>query len=217
VKFVQELHGPALLGLVCLLIFVEECGVPVPFAPGDALLAVCGLAIRAGGLHPALAIAAVYLAMLAGAMTGRELFDAGGGRLLRWLARSSRLRAAFDRAARLLARGGWTAVMVGRLTPGLRIHTTEVAGLLGLSRGTFLAGLAPSAAIYVGLFVGLGMLFGQAALSLLLDTVHRFGPVVTVAAVVLGWAAVVWLGAALLGRQPRSPAEVPERAAGPRR
>jgi membrane protein DedA with SNARE-associated domain len=215
--FVEHLHGPALLGGICLLIFVEECGVPVPFAPGDALLAVCGLAIRNGGLHPALALAAVYLATLAGAMTGRELFDAGGGRLLRWLAGSTRLRVALDRAARLLARGGWTAVAVGRLTPGLRIHTTEVAGMLGLPRTTFLAGLAPSAAVYVGVFVGLGMLFGQAALSLLVDTVHRFGPVVTVAAVVLVWGAVVWLGAALLGRQPRSPVEVPERAAGPRR
>ncbi|HXM55116.1 MAG TPA: VTT domain-containing protein [Candidatus Dormibacteraeota bacterium] len=195
---IAQMHGLALLAVICLLIFIEECGVPVPFAPGDLLLAVCGLAIRNGDIHPALGLAAVYLATLAGAMSGRELFESVGARLLRRLTGTTRLRGPLERAARLLERGGWPAVLVGRVTPGLRIHTNEVAGLLGLPRRTFLLGLAPGAALYVGVFTGAGWLFGRPVMAFLLHTVHRFGLGVTVALVVVGWVAVLWLGARLL-------------------
>ena len=100
--FLDHVQGPALLAVLCLLIFVEECGVPLPFAPGDVLLAVCGLAIRRGGLNPVLAVAAVYLSTLAGAMTGRELFDVAGTRLLRLFSGSEHLPGPLERARRLL-------------------------------------------------------------------------------------------------------------------
>lgn len=200
---IDHLHGPALLGVLCLVILVEELGVPVPLAPGDLLLALCGLAIRAGNLHPVIAVAAVYLATIAGAMSGRELFEAVGARLLRRLTGTTRLRGPLERAARLLERGGWVAVMLARLTPGLRIHTTEVAGLLGLPRRTFLLGLAPAAALYVAIFTGAGMLFGRPAIGLLVHLVHRLGLWPTLLAVILLWVAVAWLAAHLLrGREP---------------
>ncbi|HEY7201512.1 MAG TPA: VTT domain-containing protein [Candidatus Dormibacteraeota bacterium] len=203
---IEQLHGPVLLGVICLLIFVEECGVPLPFAPGDLLLALCGLAIRNGSLHPLLAIAAVYLTTIAGAMCGRELFEVVGARILRRLTGTTRLRGSLDRAARLLARGGWPAVLVGRLTPGLRIHTNEVAGLLGLPRRTFLFGLAPGAAVYVAVFTGAGMLFGRQAMELLLHAVHRLGLGVTVLLVVLLWVGLAW-GATRLFRTRESGSE----------
>ena len=202
---IEHLHGPALLGVLCLVIFVEECGVPIPLAPGDLLLALCGLAIRAGSLNPVLAVAAVYLATIAGAMTGRELFAAAGAPLLRRLPGTTRLRGPLERAARLVERGGWAAVMLARLTPGLRIHTTEVAGLLALRRRTFLLGLAPAAAVYVGVFTCAGILFGRSAIGLLAHVMHRFGLGATLLTVVLLWAAMAWLAAHLLReREPRS-------------
>jgi membrane-associated protein len=205
VTTIAQLHGPALLAVICLLIFVEECGVPIPFAPGDLLLAVCGLAIRNGDIHPALGLAAVYVVTLAGAMTGRELFESVGARLLRRLTGTTRLRGPLNKAARLLERGGWPAVLVGRITPGLRIHTNEVAGLLGLRRRTFLLGLAPGAALYVSVFTGAGWLVGQPVMGFLLHTVHHLGLGVTLALVLVGWVAVLWLGARLLrDREPDS-------------
>lgn len=198
--FLDQFHGPALLGVLCLVIFVEECGVPVPFAPGDLLLAACGLAIRSRGLDPLLAVPAVYLSTIAGAMAGREVFDVAGARLLRRLTGSTRMGGGLDRAARLLRRGGWPAVLMARITPGLRITTTEVAGLLRLPRRTFLAGLAPGAALYVAVFVAAGWLFGHAAISVLLHLVHRVGLGVTVVLVVVLWAAGLWLGGRLLRR-----------------
>jgi membrane-associated protein len=200
VTYVDQLHGPALLAALCLVIFVEECGVPVPFAPGDLLLAACGLAIRSRGLEPLVAVPAVYLSTIAGAMAGREVFDVAGARLLRRLTGSTRLRGGLDRAACLVRRGGWPAVLMARVTPGLRITTTEVAGLMRLPRRTFLAGMAPGAALYVAVFVSAGWLFGRAAIGVLLHAMHQLGLGVTVLALVLAWAAAVWLGGRLLQR-----------------
>jgi membrane-associated protein len=200
VTFLDQLHGPAFLGALCLVIFVEECGVPLPFAPGDLLLVACGLAIRRRGLEPLLAVPAVYLSTIAGAMAGREVFDVAGARLLRWLTGSKRLAGGVDRAARLLRRGGWPAVLLARITPGLRITTTEVAGLLRLPRGTFLAGLAPGAALYVAVFVTAGWLFGREAIGVLLHLVDRVGLGVTVLLLLALWVAGMWLGGRLLRR-----------------
>jgi membrane-associated protein len=194
-------HGPALLGVLCLLIFVEECGVPLPLAPGDLLLAACGLAIRRGGLNPVAAIVAVYVATLAGAATGRELFDAGGGWVVRRLSGRLGLSGPLDRAGRLLQRGGWPAVMVARLTPGMRVTTTQVAGILGLRRRTFLLGLAPGAAIYVGVFVGVGVVLGQPAVNLLQQVVAQLGLGTTVVLVVLLSIGAGWLAVRLLDRR----------------
>ena len=199
---IEQLQGPGLLAVLCLLVFVEECGVPMPFAPGDLLLVLCGLAIRRGSLAAVPAILAIYLSTIVGAMTGREIFAVAGGWLMTRFGSRSRVRGPVERAQRLLERGGWPAVSVGRLTPGLRIHTTEVAGLLRLPRRRFLCGLAPAAAIYVGVFTGAGILFGPAAMSLLLHTVHRVGLWVTIATVVLLWAGGTALVVRLLATRP---------------
>jgi membrane protein DedA with SNARE-associated domain len=179
---------------------VEECGLPVPFAPGDLLLAACGLAIRNRGLDPLVAVPAVYLTTVAGALAGREVFDLAGARLLRRLTGSTRFGGGLDRAERLVRRGGWPAVLAARITPGLRVTTTEVAGLLRLPRRTFLAGMAPGAALYVAVFVAAGWLVGRPVMGVLLHSVHRVGLGVTVFLVVLLSAATIWLGGRVLGR-----------------
>src|SRR5207302_607235 len=65
--------------------------------------------------------------------------------------------------------------LVARLTPYLRVYTTEAAGLLRLARRTFLAGLLPSAAVYVGFCMGMGALVGQPALRAAADVSGRLG------------------------------------------
>ena len=39
ITFVQGLSGTTLIAAICVLMFVEETGVPLPFAPGDVVLA----------------------------------------------------------------------------------------------------------------------------------------------------------------------------------
>jgi hypothetical protein len=83
-------------------------------------------------------------------------------------------RPALDRTTDLLQRRGALAVFIGRLIPGLRITTTQVAGVGKMPRLTFAAGLIPSVVVYIAIFVGLGALAGQPAVRLFHRAQHRF-------------------------------------------
>jgi energy-coupling factor transport system substrate-specific component len=72
-----------------------------------------------------------------------------------------------ERAASLLQRGGWRAVFTARLIPGLRIYTTQVAGVSRLPLKTFLAGLLPANAVYIAGYIGLGAAVGRPILALI--------------------------------------------------
>src|SRR2546426_10188632 len=82
------------------------------------------------------------------------------------VARPLHARVPLERASGLLQRGGWRAGFTARLIPGLRVHTTQVAGVSRMPRLTFLAGLVPAAAGYIGAFFGLGAPFGRPILRL---------------------------------------------------
>jgi energy-coupling factor transport system substrate-specific component len=83
------------------------------------------------------------------------------------LAEPLRARGPLERAAGLLQRGGWRAVFTARLIPGLRIYTTQVAGVSRMPLRTFLAGLLPANAVYIAGYVGLGAAFGRPILALI--------------------------------------------------
>jgi hypothetical protein len=103
-------------------------------------------------------------------------------------------RPGLERATHLLRRGGAPAVFTGRLIPGLRITTTEVAGVSKMSRLTFAAGLIPSVVIYIAFFVGLGALAGQPAVRLFHRAEHRFFVIsVTILAALAVVLSVRWL------------------------
>jgi membrane-associated protein len=147
------------------LLFIEECGLPMPFAPGDLVLMLGGIGIATQGINPIVFVAAVSLASVVGALVARELLHRAGAPTLMKLADRLHVQGPIDRASRLLRRAGWLGVLAGRLIPGLRIHTSQVAGVIEMPRRTFLAGLVPAVAIYVGVFTGLGVLAGPAAIA----------------------------------------------------
>jgi membrane-associated protein len=150
---------------ISLLLFVEECGVPMPFAPGDLVLMLGGIGIATHGINPIAFVAAVSMASVVGALVARELLHRAGAPALIRLAERFHFRGPIDRAGRLLRRSGWLGVLAGRLMPGLRIHTSQVAGVIEMPRRTFLAGLVPAVAIYVGVFTSLGVIVGPTAIA----------------------------------------------------
>src|SRR5207237_1090854 len=79
-----------------------------------------------------------------GAMIGREIFATVGQPAVMRVADALRFRPALERAIHLLRRGGPPAVFAGRLIPGLRIHTTQAAGISNMPSLTFAAGLIPA-------------------------------------------------------------------------
>lgn len=171
---ISNLSGDLLILVIAGLLFIEESGVPVPFAPGDLLLMIAGIAIASGTVDPVPMVVAIFLATVLGAMVGREVFATVGRPALVKVADALRFRPALERVTHLLQRGGALAVFAGRLIPGLRIHTTQVAGVSKMPRLTFAAGLIPSVVVYIAVFVGLGALVGQPAVRLFHRAEHRF-------------------------------------------
>ena len=173
VPSITHLSGDLLVAIIAGLLFIEEAGVPVPFAPGDLLLIIGGIAIASGAVDPVVFVLAVIVATFAGALAGREIFALVGRPTVIKVANALRFRPAFDRATELLAKGGAWAVLAGRLIPGLRIHTTQVAGVTNMPRLTFALGLVPAVLVYVGIFTGLGALLGQPVVGLFHRAQHR--------------------------------------------
>ena len=102
-----------------------------------------------------------------GAILGREAAELLGWDRLMRVAEPLHARGPLERAASLLQRGGWRAVFTARLIPGLRVYTTQVAGVSRMPLRTFLAGLLPANAVYIAGFVGLGAAFGRPILALI--------------------------------------------------
>lgn len=145
----------------------------MPFAPGDLVLAIGGIAIASGRVNPVVMVGLTYLATVAGAILGRELFALVGWERLMRVARPLHAEKPLQRASEMLQRSGWRAVFTARLIPGLRIHTTQVAGVTRMRRAAFYRGLLPAAAVFVGGFIGLGAAFGRPILALIHQTQHQ--------------------------------------------
>lgn len=191
---IASLSGDLLIAVIAGLVFIEETGVPVPFAPGDLLLVIAGIAIASDTVEPVPMVGALLVATVLGAILGREVFAIVGRAALLRIADALRFRPALERASNLLRRGGAPAVFAGRLIPGLRIHTTQVAGVSDMPRLTFAAGLIPSVLVYIAIFVGLGALVGQPAVGLFHRAQHRlFVITVTALAVVAVALSIRWL------------------------
>ena len=167
--WIQGLQGLGLVAAICGLLFVEEAGVPLPIAPGDLVLAIAGIAIAGGRVNPLLMVVGAFAATIVGAALGRDVFALVGRDRLMKLADRLHARRPLERAAEMLQRSGWRAVFTARLIPGLRVHTTQVAGVSGMPRRSFYAGLVPATAVYVAAFVGLGAAFGRPILRLIHD------------------------------------------------
>jgi membrane-associated protein len=159
-SFIQGLHGVVALALLCGLLFAEEAGVPLPFAPGELVLLAGGLLIAAGGLNPFIFVPLAMVACAAGSLVGYSWARLVGERGLDSLARRLHQQKNLERVAGRVRSAGWLGVGVSRLIPGLRIYTTLVAGAVQMPRRTFLAGMIPSTVIWVGAFTALGALIG---------------------------------------------------------
>ena len=186
IGWVQGLNGTTLIAVICGLMFLEELGVPLPFAPGDIVLAIGGIAVAGGRVNPVVLVSAAAVTILSGALLGREIFALLGWRRLMRVAEPLHARAPLERASTLLQRGGWRAVFTARLIPGLRVHTTQVAGVSQVPRRTYLTGLLPATAVYIAAFVGLGAAVGRPVLGLIHEAEHQ-----VLLAVGLGLAAVI--------------------------
>jgi membrane-associated protein len=160
VSFLQELHGAVALALLTGLLFAEEAGVPLPFAPGELTLLVAGLLIASGGLNPFVFVPLALVACIAGSLVGYSWARVVGDRGLRSLAKRLRQLRNLERVEARILSTGWLGIAVTRLIPGLRIYTTLVAGAIRAPRRSFILAMASSTVVWVGAYVALGILVG---------------------------------------------------------
>src|SRR5260370_4651980 len=178
------LSGYPLIGVICGLIMLEELGIPTPMAPGDLLLVLTGVSIATGRVNPFAVVAAVYVSALLGAIVGRELCERIGSTALPRIARLLHAGDRIDDLSAKLRSGGSATVFVGRITPGLRVYTTQLSGLVAMPRRTFLIGLAPGIALYDAVFISLGAWLGLCGLNPIKHYMPGPGVLVLVVAVI---------------------------------
>ncbi len=72
ITWVQGLNGTTLIVAICVLMFIEETSLPLPFAPGDIVLAIGGISVAGGRVNPAMLVGAVAVRITIGAVIGLE-------------------------------------------------------------------------------------------------------------------------------------------------
>jgi membrane-associated protein len=142
--------------LLAFVFALAESGLGLgAIVPGE--VAISGLAASVDGLVPTLALGlAVMLGAVAGDHIGLTIGRLGGGRLResRLIARAGVER--WDRAADLVQRHGFWAVLASRMLPFVRTVMPVVAGAAGLRYRSFLAASMIGGAAWSALWVGAG-------------------------------------------------------------
>lgn len=185
-----------------ILIYIEESGLPL-FIPGDAFLLYVGH--RLPHNFPVLFAAwlGFTLAVTLGATNLYLLSRRYGRRLLEHrIARFLELTPGrLDRAEAWFGRWGPWTLIFGRHIPGFRVPLTVAAGILKLPYRIFAISVAVSSAAWAGVFLLLGVLFGDS-----LERSIRSSPLVYGggAAVIV----VLILGVAFLRSRRHKPPEV---------
>jgi membrane protein DedA with SNARE-associated domain len=144
------------------LIYIEESGLPL-FIPGDAFLAYVGHRLPHNVPVFLAAWVGFVLAVTFGATNLYLLSRRYGRRLLehRFANVLHLTPARLDAAESSFRRWGPWALIFGRHILGLRVPLTVAAGVLKLPYRTFVVSVAISSAAWAGLFLLLGLLFGD--------------------------------------------------------
>jgi len=148
-----------------LMILIEEAGVPVP-VPGDFLMLVLGVHAHEGRVPLWQALLVMEVATLLGACFLYLLAARAGRGLVYRYGRYMHLTPErLDRAERWLLRRGSMAIVLGRVTPGLRIATVIACGVFKVPLWRFLPSLALGAFLYILMYTLLGYFLGPTVLG----------------------------------------------------
>lgn len=174
---------------IVLAVFLEELGIPMPI-PTDLLI------IFAGATHsrtvPQLIgwMIALSVASLVGSSGLYAVVRRGGRPLVERYGRYVHLGPSqLERSEAWLAQHGWYGIAAGRAIPGLRYVTVIACGLLNVPYRRYATAHLVGSSVYIGVFLGLGHVFGPAVI----ERVH-----VPSAALRVVWLVVLAVGLPLL-------------------
>jgi membrane protein DedA with SNARE-associated domain len=151
--------------VVCLAVMLEEAGVPLPI-PTDVMIVFAGAASVRSFSHLVLLFLLLSVASVTGASVLYAIVRRGGRPLVERFGRYVHLGPAqLARGERLLERGGWSAIAVGRAIPGFRYGTVVACGLLNVPYRRFVTAHLVGSSVYIAFFLWLGYMFGPGIIS----------------------------------------------------
>ena len=162
-SFLNGVNGTVATLLLCALLYLDEVGVPLPFAPNEVLLVLAGLLIGTNAIPPWMFVPLAYIALVAGCLTGFGWARRLGSERLRAIAERLRAEKAYDRARARVQRAGSRSIGITRLLPGVRTYATLVAGASAMPLRVFAIGAMPALAIWEAIWVGIGVAVGAPA------------------------------------------------------
>ncbi|MGW1003003.1 DedA family protein [Streptomyces sp. NPDC002520] len=164
------------------LIFLEDFGVP---APGETILIAAAVYAGAGQLNIVAVIALGFFAAILGDNVGYLIGRTGGHALVRRYGKYVFLPPErYEKAEKFFTRHGGKVVTVARFIEGLRQVNGIVAGAAEMPWPRFVAFNALGAALWVGLWAGVGYLAGN-HITTIYTEVNRYSTYLLIALGVL--------------------------------
>lgn len=155
-----EHFGEWVYGILFAVVFCETGLVVTPFLPGDSLLFAAGTLAGAGVLDPLVLGVTLLAAAILGDAVNYLVGRFFGARLLsrpRRLVRPDHIA----RTEAFYARHGGKTIILARFVPFARTFAPFVAGVIRMDPVRFLVFNVTGAVLWVGLFVGGGVWFGN--------------------------------------------------------
>jgi membrane protein DedA with SNARE-associated domain len=146
---------------IFVLMFVEEAGLPLPL-PNEVALMYVGYLAYQGRLDANIAGVVATLGATGGSALLYYIARRGGRPLIHRFGRFIHVtEERLDQAERVVAKWGPISIPIARLTPGLRIATTIVSGVLNVSYKVVLISVIGVSLIWSYFWVHLGRALGD--------------------------------------------------------
>ncbi|HLZ70416.1 MAG TPA: VTT domain-containing protein [Dehalococcoidia bacterium] len=154
------LHGTIASIILYALLFADETGLPIPFAPNEVLLLLAGVLIRTGAISAWIFLPAALVVMAAGMLVGYGWAHAVGRPGVARVVRLVHAEAAHRRILGHLEAAGPLGIGVARLLPGVRPWATLSCGAMGIRLPRFLLAALPALLLWLVSWTALGVLVG---------------------------------------------------------
>lgn len=153
-------YGAWTYAILFLIIFAETGFVVTPFLPGDSLLFAAGALAATGVLNPFILVGLLFLAAILGDTVNYSMGGYFGIRVFKEDAKIFKLDYLRKTEAFFEKYGGKT-IVVARFVPIVRTYAPFVAGASRMHYSRFVFYNVLGGAIWVGLFVTVGYVFGN--------------------------------------------------------
>lgn len=157
---IVETYGTLTYVILFLIIFAETGFVVTPFLPGDSLLFAAGALAATGVLDPFLLFGLLFVAAVVGDSINYSFGSYFGMRVFKEDAKIFKLGYLKKTSAFFEKYGGKT-IVIARFAPIIRTYAPFVAGASRMNYSRFIFYNVLGGAIWVGLFIAVGYLFGN--------------------------------------------------------